>query len=42
MKLEIVWDLPRVSGNELSTGGGNIRHNAIDDGRAIVKNYLRA
>jgi hypothetical protein len=34
-------ETPRVSENELSTGGGNIRHNAIDGGRAIVKDYLR-
>jgi len=41
-KLEIVWDLPRGSENELGTGERNIRHNAIDNGRAIVKDNLRA
>jgi hypothetical protein len=42
MKREIVWDLRRASQNKLSTRGRNIPHNAINDGRPIIEDNLRA
>jgi hypothetical protein len=42
MKLKIVWDPCRASQSELSTRGRKNPHDAIDDGRAIIEDNLRA